>query len=101
MVIVSVTPPAPPNVCSTIWGLIFKVEVTPSNWSNVPPINSKPKAGFETVNSRGVIGSKAQTVGSGLLPAATVIIGEGLTVICAVNEASGWHPFKLFVVVTV
>ena len=29
MVIVSVTPPAPPNVCSNIWGLIFKVEVTP------------------------------------------------------------------------
>ena len=33
------------------FGLIFKVEVTPSNWSNVPPINSKPKAGRNS-NSR-------------------------------------------------
>ena len=101
IVIVSVTPPAPPKVCSTIWGLIFKVVVTPSNVFSVPSNNSIAKAGFDTVNSSGVIGSKAQSVGLGLLPAAMVITGDGLTIISAVYVSSGKHPLSLFVVVTV
>ena len=64
-------------------------------------IHAIAKAGFDTVNSSGVIGSKAQSVGLGLLPAAIVIIGDGLTMISAVYVSSGKHPLSLFVVVTV
>ena len=81
---------------------MLSVLVTPSYVLSVDAAsNSKPKAGFDTVNSSGVIGSKAQSVGFGLLPAAIVIIGDGLTMISAVNVSSGKHPLSLFVVVTV